>query len=398
MQKRKVLNIGIIYGGRFPWNRGVGQLHDILETMGHRLTILSLAPEKRFFNKRDNRYRVNSIRKSESYLDRAKTYPFSVNWFWKRFILDNARKNGLECLFVRETHLLRQALWVAKKLHIPCFVDMRENLGLFCKISKQKKHMMLIQNKRFINQLESSLLPKCNHVFTVTQELREWLIGEYDIDADNVSVLGNYPESDFLLKAERLRSKAKRTASSSTKLVFLGLLSINKGIQDVIKSLPIVHKKHRCTLTIIGNGGYVTTLQKIVEDLNLRASVRFEPLLPPEKVADALSRFDIGTCPYLLNEFTHQTMPGKLFEYMAVGLPVLSSARKPVVRIIMKERNGIVYQSRDPEEIGKQLIYMIENPDRCKSMGERGRKAVFEYYNSNTSLKVIEKAFARYFD
>ncbi|MDY7036328.1 MAG: hypothetical protein SV375_09255, partial [Thermodesulfobacteriota bacterium] len=91
--------------------------------------------------------------------------------------------------------------------------------------------MMFIQNKRFINQLESILLPKCNHIFTVTEELMEWLISEYDIDPNNVSVLGNYPESDFLLRAERLRSKAKRTASSSTKLVFLGLLSKNKGIE-----------------------------------------------------------------------------------------------------------------------------------------------------------------------
>jgi glycosyltransferase involved in cell wall biosynthesis len=135
----------------------------------------------------------------------------------------------------------------------------------------------------------------------------------------------------------------------------------------------------------------------MVKALNLNESVRFEPLLPPEKVADALSQFDIGTCPYLLNEFTHQTMPGKLFEYMAVGLPILSSARKPVIRIIMKEQNGIIYQARDPEEIGKRIIYMIENPDRCKSMGERGRKAVFDYYNSNTSLKVVEKTFVKYF-
>ena len=88
-------------------------------------------------------------------------------------------------------------------------------------------------------------------------------------------------------------------------------------------------------------------------------------------------------------------MPGKLFEYMAVGLPIFSSARKPVVRIIRREKNGIIYNSRDIKEISTKLISMIENVEERHTMGRNGRAAVLKKYNYTTSQKRLEQILVR---
>jgi glycosyltransferase involved in cell wall biosynthesis len=84
-------------------------------------------------------------------------------------------------------------------------------------------------------------------------------------------------------------------------------------------------------------------------------------------------------------------MPGKLFEYMAVGLPVITSARKPVLRIVEQEKCGIVYDPPEPEIIAQTLIKMMENPRLLHEMGTRGRDAVLERYNQDINAAVLEK-------
>ena len=113
-------------------------------------------------------------------------------------------------------------------------------------------------------------------------------------------------------------------------------------------------------------------------------------MLPPELVADALAECHIGVCSYLLNEQTHQTLPGKLFEYMAVGLPILTSARKPVVRIVKDEQCGIIYDSREPKEIAQKIIKLVDNKNLMRKMGERSKTAISRRYNQQANMDVLK--------
>lgn len=90
-------------------------------------------------------------------------------------------------------------------------------------------------------------------------------------------------------------------------------------------------------------------------------------------------------------------LPVKMFEYMAVGLPVIAS-NFPLWKKIVEENNcGICVSPLNPEEIAKAIEYLIEYPEEAKKMGENGRKAVLEKYNweneSKKLLKIYEKLF-----
>ncbi|MCP4154057.1 MAG: glycosyltransferase family 4 protein, partial [bacterium] len=149
-------------------------------------------------------------------------------------------------------------------------------------------------------------------------------------------------------------------------------------------------KEIAVTLGIIGKGPYTGQLKQLTAELELENNVEFIPMLPPQEVPGALSECDIGVCAYLLNEQTHQTLPGKLFEYMAAGLPVITSARKPVVRIVEKEKCGIVYQSRDPKTIAPALAEMIKDREKLEQMGTAGYNAIREKYNQKNNLKILD--------
>ena len=396
MNKTKSLSIGIIYPGRFPWNRGIGQLYDLLKDLGHSPVVFARATEKRFVGVKYNNFRFKIMRQEDSILNRIKTYPVAINPLWRRFIVESAKEIKADCLFVRETNLLKQAVSAAKSLKVPIFVDMRENLGLLFSTTVRKNGLNFFRTKKFITLLETMYLKQCDHILTVTEELQRWIVKNYAIDPKNVSVLGNYPDRNYIAMAEKVDVTRRHGFNSPVTFVYAGNLSEGKGIQDVIKSLPLVHQRHDCNLTVIGDGQYRKVLQDLVCELSLQEKVMFKPLLPPDKVPETLAEFDIGICPYLVNEFSNQTMPGKLFEYMSVGLPVLSSGREPVLRIINETNCGVIYYSRKPEEIAAKMTTMIESMAESLTMGLNGRKAVFSIYNNKTSKNVIQKILVKH--
>lgn len=71
----------------------------------------------------------------------------------------------------------------------------------------------------------------------------------------------------------------------------------------------------------------------------------------------------------------------KLFEYMALGLPVVVS-NFPLYREIVERYDcGFCVSPYDSAEVCDKLMYLIKNPEKAKAMGERGRQAVEQYYN-----------------
>jgi glycosyltransferase involved in cell wall biosynthesis len=74
-------------------------------------------------------------------------------------------------------------------------------------------------------------------------------------------------------------------------------------------------------------------------------------------------------------------LPVKMFEYMAAGLPVISSNIKLWKEIVEGNNCGICVNPFQPKEIANTIEYMISHPNEAEAMGRNGKKAVLENYN-----------------
>lgn len=92
-----------------------------------------------------------------------------------------------------------------------------------------------------------------------------------------------------------------------------------------------------------------------------------------------LASFDIGIMPLLDDEYTRGKCGFKLIQYMAVGLPTVSSPVGINSRIIDDGRNGFL--ARSNEEWIDKLSRLIENTELRITMGQRAREKVFREYS-----------------
>ncbi|HDL9483909.1 TPA: glycosyltransferase family 4 protein [Vibrio cholerae] len=75
------------------------------------------------------------------------------------------------------------------------------------------------------------------------------------------------------------------------------------------------------------------------------------------------------------------SLPVKMFEYMATGLPVIASNFPLWKEIIEGNQCGLCVDPLDPKAIAEAIDYMVAHPEEAAQMGRYGQKAVQEKYN-----------------
>ncbi|GGH01652.1 glycosyltransferase WbpH [Polaribacter pacificus] len=83
------------------------------------------------------------------------------------------------------------------------------------------------------------------------------------------------------------------------------------------------------------------------------------------------------------------SLPVKMFEYMAAGIPVIASDIKLWKSIIEENECGVCVNPIDTKSIADAIDYVIKNPNESERMGKNGRQAVLEKFNWNIEKKKL---------
>jgi len=73
-----------------------------------------------------------------------------------------------------------------------------------------------------------------------------------------------------------------------------------------------------------------------------------------------------------------------LVEANACGRPVVSTATTGAKEIIEDSKNGFLVPISDSEKLAEKIIYLLENPEKAKEIGENGRGIVNKIFGDNT--------------
>ena len=79
-----------------------------------------------------------------------------------------------------------------------------------------------------------------------------------------------------------------------------------------------------------------------------------------------------------------ESYPTKIFEYMALGIPVITSNFPLYQDVIETAACGFCVDPTSVEAVADAIQYLLDHPDEARAMGQRGRSAVMEKYNWST--------------
>jgi len=185
----------------------------------------------------------------------------------------------------------------------------------------------------------------------------------------------HYPLGDYLFLNESPIIKKPKYY-----LGYIGSLLPEKGLEflfEVIRELPNIK------LTVIGgNKKQIKKLKILSENLGISRRVIFKGFLSQSEIPKAIREIDILVAPFREEQ---ETIPLKVYEYMALGKPVLCSDIESV-RVVAKDY-FFYFQPRNKESFKSSLKLMISN----LKVTNKKVKTMREYAENFRWNRVIEK-------
>lgn len=146
----------------------------------------------------------------------------------------------------------------------------------------------------------------------------------------------------------------------------------------IIECFSLLSKKYsNIYLEIVGEGRYIEEIKRKLIGNN---RIKIKDWIPPLKIPEYLARVDIGLLPLIQNtRFNRAKSPTKLFEYMSMGRPVVSSDIGEAAHIIEDGENGFLTKTK--EEFIEKMQKLIQDANLRQRIGEKARKTVEKHYS-----------------
>lgn len=149
----------------------------------------------------------------------------------------------------------------------------------------------------------------------------------------------------------RAASEARTGGHGSLVVGYVGRLLEMKGIETLIRAVPLVDESVR--VLILGNGPDRERLKSIVEDLSLLDRVSFISAVSSEEVRNVMSRLDVLVLPSRTTDKWKEQYGKVLIEAMAGGVPVIGSSSGAIPEVIGDA--GLVFNEGDSRELARLI-------------------------------------------
>jgi glycosyltransferase involved in cell wall biosynthesis len=229
-------------------------------------------------------------------------------------------------------------------------------------------------------------------VITVNEPLAAVQAAHYGIPTPRV-VMNCPPRYTIRPQAKPLLATRLGIDPATPIAVAQGMYTVGRGdyppLEMTVRSAPLLD--HGCVIAIIGNVGSAEAwapLRELAQEPAYASRVFILPPVPPTTLLDYTSGAQVGLIPFNLSGLARFSLPNKLFEYMATGLPIVSPDL-PVIRSILEKYGcGVLCDFTTPESVAAAINGLLADPQRYAAMSAASLHAA-EEYNWETQERVL---------
>jgi glycosyltransferase involved in cell wall biosynthesis len=388
------VNIGIVYhGGEFPPAERIEKQAKSLSREGHKVFLLCNNYGK-FPTSRERIGDVEVIRlppalpPSWRVFCKVLKFPIFANPLWVAHIFISSIRYKLDVIQVVDIPLSLAVLWIGRLLRLPIVFDMWENYPAALEgWAKHNWRTRIFKNPSFARFVERFSVRRFDKVFVVVEEQLERLV-TLGVSRKIISVVSNGYDEELFIQGNI--SSSRTDQCGNFQLLYVGGVTVERGLQDVIPALKLLRDAGKsATLILAGDGEYMDELKELAISFEVVDCIKYLGWVPFHQISELIRNADLCLVPHVNNECINSTIPNKLFQYLAMGKPVLVSNATPLKRVIQEFDCGYVFESGSSNSFAKQVKSAIESPNTRKRFAENAPRAIQEKYKWEICAKPL---------
>jgi glycosyltransferase involved in cell wall biosynthesis len=242
---------------------------------------------------------------------------------------------------------------------------------------------------RVLRRIEKWSLGQANLVLTVNIACKR-MFASRSCSGGKIGIVMNSPdERIFPFHAPRPRISA-RAEGDRFVVMYHGSLVERNGLDLAVEALARVRETiPNAELRIYGHA--TPFLERIME-LGRKKNVNIR-YLGPKRLEDLVLEIegcDVGVIPNHRNVFTEINTPTRIFEYLALGKPVIAP-RTPGIQDYFSPESLLFFEPGDPEELARKVEYVFSHPREAIEVAERGQQVYLAHTWSQERQSLVNR-------
>lgn len=186
---------------------------------------------------------------------------------------------------------------------------------------KFNKRGLLYKAMRLFERLTIAI---ADHVVTANQTFVDFVRRRDRVPGFKVTTMYRFPQPSFF---EKRRPAGERPEGEKLVIGYMGVMNAQDGVENFLEAVAHLRRTSPdldFVARLVGDGPTRDELQQLSIRLGIADRTEFCGYLTGDAFTDALGSFDIGVIPDPYNEFNDTISMIKVFEYMALGIPMVS--------------------------------------------------------------------------
>lgn len=237
-------------------------------------------------------------------------------------------------------------------------------------------------------QVKKGIIKNSDKVITINKKLSEFAVG-LGADGANTLVIDagiDLKRFDPQIDGSTIR-KEYGIKDDELLLFFMGWIYHFAGVKEVAEELGKgIHENIK--MMVVGDGDAYADLEEIREKYNIGDKLILTGKQPYTKIPEFIASSDVCILPAYPDEIIMQDIvPIKLYEYMAMGKPVITT-KLPGIQAEFGEGNGVQYTQK-PEKI-LDLVHQINAAEIGNQARSFIKKNNWEVITDNFEIKLTD--------
>jgi glycosyltransferase involved in cell wall biosynthesis len=252
-----------------------------------------------------------------------------------------------------------------------------------------------------LERLELFLYRKATAVVPVTNAFKQNLV-DRGIDPAKIFVVTNGVDtSRFAPIPKDQELLADLNLNDAFVAGYVGTHGMAHGLDTVIDAAKVLANSERAArirIVMLGDGAHRQRLEKRAKGEGLN-NIQFISTVPKNQVTRYWSILDASIIHLRKSELFTTVIPSKLFECMAMAIPVLHGVEGESAEIVIKYEIGLVFEPGNHLALVERLLVLHEDWEVRERLSRNGPFAALQYDRkvlAEKMLAVIEGCRIRY--
>jgi glycosyltransferase involved in cell wall biosynthesis len=295
-----------------------------------------------------------------------------------------------DVVHAHDSDALGPAAAAARQLGVPFIYDAHELwLG---RPPRDRGALYRFVYRLWYRRLERRELPRAAAIITVSPAIAIHLERTYGLG--DVGLVPNYPERASPAGHRDVRELAMGgpIPMDAPVVLHLGGYLPDRGLEQLVAAIALGNAH----LVLLGIPPHRSPLDAMADRLGIASRVHFVSPVASDDVVSLAASATLGVAPILPTTPNNAaSLPNKVFQYMAAGLPVVASDLPQLRTIVEGSGAGRCVDSSDPQALSAAIGTIVGDAALAASMGRAARAAVEQRYHWGIAAATLLDVYAR---